>query len=569
MQISSWSLGVHFPVGQQDGVGRWTGSRPTNIGKAGRVTLHSAHLSRNQKAALIRTAVSALLALVLVAYFCRSPEGLWRSKAADIRRLASSDEDEVCDGLLELIESASGGESGASSSPKELSQSASVAEGAGSRKRAHSTDSQDEEVEKAKRPLVEGDLLSMTANMQDKVDSRQNSPPEVSPAQQQAVSSRDLGFSAGFKGSDEANTSSANEEFLTSWEGEDMGGSSLLEEFFADDDPFEQSFLDFVFDPDLTSSSGDDVDKLEDAQGTPGDTRDNAAQQVTSSSSPTSKGQSSAAPGSGADDVQPAVLESQGLQGHQKPSGVSTELSTSSASTKGSQGFVLVQNIPVFKRTHSEAPLFVYSSQPHDAVHDQQTSTDLSPPSTSQLEAPGPSQCQAIVYTPRTNTPKTLASIRQLLVKEQLTADELQSLIDLAAKVVKNVYNMGKFRKGLVPLREVREHVMRRFIIADALWGICEVVGPSMRKEEWWKQVMEKLLLFPSASVTSGHMQTGRFQVVRRFVAALQMYREGRRPAPREVIELKREVFCSPEAPPPFRSREYDIFRDDDTQEEV
>ncbi|CDJ27640.1 uncharacterized protein EMH_0033590 [Eimeria mitis] len=278
MQTTPWTLELHSPVGQHNDAARWPDSFPTSHGKHNDLTLPSAHQSKKRRAFVIRTALSAVLVLVLAAYFCRSPGGHWLSKNAVTRRLASSDEDEACQDLLELIERASGGESGESSSPKELFQSSSPGSGTGSRKRRHSTGNQDE-VEKFKKPLLEEDSQSTVANVQENLDIPRSSSAEASSAQQQTVSTREREFSVGLQRHDEPSTSSGTQGFEGTLHGAESMARPQAVMDPSDDDLLQQWFLDYILDPAFTESPADDTDRLKDTREHTGLSSNSASQQ--------------------------------------------------------------------------------------------------------------------------------------------------------------------------------------------------------------------------------------------------------------------------------------------------
>lgn len=166
------------------------------------------------------------------------------------------------------------------------------------------------------------------------------------------------------------------------------------------------------------------------------------------------------------------------------------------------------------------------------------------------------------MYTHRASFPQTLVSIHKLLNKERLQTEDQQSLIGLAEQLVKSLSYMGNFVKDSLPVSEIYEPMMRRFLTADALWCIGTVVGSPVGREDWWPQIMDKLLSIPNVKISYRQAKTMRYRFVCRLNAALQMYREGQRPAAAEVVELKREIFCSPHLPSRFRSRAYEVFRE-------
>ncbi|CDJ54090.1 hypothetical protein EBH_0020770 [Eimeria brunetti] len=410
---------------------------------------------------------------------------------------------------------------------------------------------------------------------------------EAPSVQLQASSTQKFQLSGGLQRPDEASTPSATQVSETTSRGADsMPGLNLIEEFLADDDPFDQRFLDFIFDPSWNSSPGSSADHLKGAQELAGESRA-TADQLSSSDSPSSEGESSAAQGSANGHAQRPVLVAQDVPGTPKTPEVSTE-GSSSASTQESQRPMAEEGVPKATRTPLQGRSFLYVSAPTTIFYNSQASAGGLPSPAVQITAEDKAlqghpfyrlpraRCtqtltpfnfgRAIMYSGRQNLTSLLTSVRELLIKPDLQPNELQLLISLGEGLVKNVHNMGNFQKGEIPLYKVYKPIARRFLIADALWSICEVVGVAMKKEEWWCHVLDKLMLLPNMQISSRQMRTSRYRYVSRMVAALHTYRDGRRPPPKEVVELKRDIFCSRDTPEMFRSSDYDKFRDDDTQ---
>ncbi|CDJ53632.1 hypothetical protein EBH_0007990 [Eimeria brunetti] len=167
---------------------------------------------------------------------------------------------------------------------------------------------------------------------------------------------------------------------------------------------------------------------------------------------------------------------------------------------------------------------------------------------------------KALCHTPLKTLSVVLGPIRELLIKPQLHHDELQSLMDLGGLLVRNVFTLGKFLKEAYMPYQLTEPLARRFVIADTLWCICEVIGPPMMKAYWWDHVMTRLFDIP-AFEEGVDLNPDHF--VSRLISALKVYVTGGRPGPEQVIELKREIFCSQRSPYLFRSSAFDGWRHD------
>ncbi|CDJ54083.1 hypothetical protein EBH_0020700 [Eimeria brunetti] len=743
MQASPWSPELPFPAENCPGAPRCSDALPANSGESGRVTLRFTRQSRNRRAIIISTASSAILALVLAVYLCLSSIGLRKSDYPITRRLASNDQDEKCQHLIELTGTGDELEDGISSGSTEPLQGADPVERTGPITREERNENLDEDAEQAKKPLLERELHNLTEHLQGPSGPSPGSS-EASSAQRQAASLQETHISGGLQRSHEASTSPVK---TTSDGAEPLAGLDLLEKVFAGDEPVEQWFIDYILHSSLTSSIDESIEPSGDAhqlaegveellqdtgvvgrsssakrrhsagdQGvglqqvkrllleeesqqlteglhSPSDPSLSSPSEVSSAqqqafsheinpsggvqgadeastssltkeveaksdgpvpfflenlfaeqrnsqqrsfgytvSAPVSSLQGSsvknpenadqlaektkahdgyqvAARGSSSHEhVSSAASvsvsgggrlshsETQGVQGSANLPGVSTDLGSSSRPLHGSQPPVAARPIPEVRNTPLQSQSFVNSSAVSIAVYAPQTSAAGEFPSTSQPQAPESLQtsitddeealkrhpfyrlpgadfsgnimpfsyARAARYTTRSHFPEVLASVRELLIKQQLRPNEIQSLILLAEQLVKAVCNMGKFSHNFLAPHRVREPAARRFLIADALWGISEVVGPLMRKDDWWNEVMDRLLLIPPMSITMRKMESDGSDMVIRIIAALRVYQGGRRPPPREVIELKRMIFCSPKSPYMFRSPAFDKFREDD-----
>lgn len=104
------------------------------------------------------------------------------------------------------------------------------------------------------------------------------------------------------------------------------------------------------------------------------------------------------------------------------------------------------------------------------------------------------------------------------------------------------------------------EPIVRRFLVADALLSVCEVVGPAMEKEKWWAED-----LLPTLNVPKGDENPTTLLGIlyRRFFNALELYKQSKRPSPKEVVELKQFVFHFESKGWDFNERRWDAWRID------
>ncbi|CDJ36206.1 LOW QUALITY PROTEIN: uncharacterized protein EMH_0069860 [Eimeria mitis] len=420
--------------------------------------------------------------------------------------------------------------------------------------------SQDAGAKSAKKSLFEGAAQALGGDDHESIDALPRPSSDQSSTQRQTDSFLEYQFSGGPHGPDEASAASVTEKFETAPHGtESAADADLIDAFLTEGDGIDQWFLDFILDPTSTSSAGSGLEDVKSTKELAGEVEAKTGDQVTPSSSSSSEGQSPAAPGSTSADARPVAARA--LKVRVRPLLAVPSHDYSSAAS--SSIYQLLHFTPQHLTSTGplDAPRPLHSQIPADEGALRHHPFYRLPRADCSHNLIPFSFSRATILTPQTRIPEVLTSIQTLLMKPHLGSDEVQSLMMLAEKLVKDVFCMGRFTKGFVRFWSLCESIMRRFIIADALWSICEVVGPSMRMQEWWGPVMDRLLVLPSAKVSFLQTQTDRFLIVRRLIAALHTYRAGRRPSASEVIALKREIFCSGNGPGSFRSPAYDMFR--------
>lgn len=160
---------------------------------------------------------------------------------------------------------------------------------------------------------------------------------------------------------------------------------------------------------------------------------------------------------------------------------------------------------------------------------------------------------------------KRLNTLRQIFAKETLCEDDLKILKGVAYSLLHHAsfWSASDF-EAAVPFRAV-ELAARRFLVADGLWCICALVGTAMNPAQWWDRFIAHAAIPESAAEVPLYRDQPNWRpMVGRFRHAIEQYRQRRRPAAAEVVDLKRAIFCDPGFHYRFRSYVWDPWRKDD-----
>lgn len=133
----------------------------------------------------------------------------------------------------------------------------------------------------------------------------------------------------------------------------------------------------------------------------------------------------------------------------------------------------------------------------------------------------------------------------------------------LAESLISHAAWSERIGKGVIISWRLGDTLGRRFLVADYLWCICEVIGPAMQKQAWWGNLMEKYL---DVSIVASRFQRksgNRALIIKRLIDALLIYRAGERPHACEVVTLKQEILCKANRPERFKSPAWDPWRMD------
>ena len=161
---------------------------------------------------------------------------------------------------------------------------------------------------------------------------------------------------------------------------------------------------------------------------------------------------------------------------------------------------------------------------------------------------------------------RLLKQARSLLAKPIITAKELESLTfiseQLCAYIVYDKFDLSTFR-----IARIAEFLCLRFLLMDVIVSVLQLLG-QQPEGHWWEQVIDKVPhTYPGQDKPLRQLRVKHFfwkMLLQDVSPALQVLKAGRRPSNRDLVKLKRMIFCSKMAPRKFRYGAFDVWRRDD-----
>lgn len=171
---------------------------------------------------------------------------------------------------------------------------------------------------------------------------------------------------------------------------------------------------------------------------------------------------------------------------------------------------------------------------------------------------------RALIYTGiGSGIAEKLHPIRTLLLKQQLSATEMQLLLKYGQRLISYAQKFLTKKIAAAKLSHAIEPLSRRFLVADALWCICSVLGPAMQKEKWWAQLLEKMANGLTARLQM-EVLIAKDPFFCKLLAAMHLYRKGKRPSAKTVVLLKQSIFRPARSTREFKKPRWDPWRRDD-----
>ncbi|KAL8452010.1 hypothetical protein Emed_001551 [Eimeria media] len=141
-----------------------------------------------------------------------------------------------------------------------------------------------------------------------------------------------------------------------------------------------------------------------------------------------------------------------------------------------------------------------------------------------------------------------LATMRGLFAKSELDEKDVEELLQTLEKMINFVHkrispNVGARRYG-----ELVGRLGNYFLILDSVVNACKVLGPAAVVEQWWDEFASCFTTDYEGMETKTLRTTDSTEFNRKAVFKLQeilrILKTGKRPPARDVIEMKRMLFC-------------------------
>ncbi|CDJ59452.1 hypothetical protein EMWEY_00022220 [Eimeria maxima] len=159
-----------------------------------------------------------------------------------------------------------------------------------------------------------------------------------------------------------------------------------------------------------------------------------------------------------------------------------------------------------------------------------------------------------------------LCTMRKLFAKQALNQKDVHALV----KAVEELVNLAWLRSHRGPRGPSPIHIVESlgsyFMVFDSLVCAAEILGEHMQLHLWWEKFAANFdvnPLLPAPGPTRKEVAKFHKYLVKRLVAALEIYKRGERPPLPEVIALKTLLFCSPQGRHQFKNPKWDPWRDD------
>lgn len=171
---------------------------------------------------------------------------------------------------------------------------------------------------------------------------------------------------------------------------------------------------------------------------------------------------------------------------------------------------------------------------------------------------------KTLVYTGiASGIAEKLHPVRVLLLQQQLSLGDMQLLLKHGQRLLSYAQKFLTRKISASKLSHAIEPLSRRFLVADALWCICSVLGPAMQKEKWWTQLLDKMANGLSARLQM-EVLIAKDPFFCKLLAAMHLYRKGKRPSAKTVVLLKQSIFRPARSTREFKKSRWDPWRRDD-----
>ncbi|KAL8430828.1 hypothetical protein ACSSS7_005687 [Eimeria intestinalis] len=159
-----------------------------------------------------------------------------------------------------------------------------------------------------------------------------------------------------------------------------------------------------------------------------------------------------------------------------------------------------------------------------------------------------------------------LNSLRTLLVKKDFSLADVHLLMVHVGCLIQ----LGKHNMPRVPPARTNKTLIQllayRFLLLDAVWQVCDMVGPLMNRHIWWNHFFCQVVgATPSLGTTVRERKSSPLEprVLRWLQEALRKFERGQRPSRLETLRLKRALFCQLYTVRYFKRASWNLWRKD------
>ncbi|CDJ43106.1 hypothetical protein, conserved [Eimeria tenella] len=157
-------------------------------------------------------------------------------------------------------------------------------------------------------------------------------------------------------------------------------------------------------------------------------------------------------------------------------------------------------------------------------------------------------------------------TLHRLFAKSVLNQEDADTLIRTVEALVDATWIQMQYRTMPIRPSLAVAALGQAFLAFDYIVCTVQLLGDAMQLPLWWEKFIgafdiyydhrrgRKRQLRPGLNVKLAH----------RLLNALNIYKTGTRPGIKEVVELKRLLFCFPNSPKPFRASQCNPWREDD-----
>ncbi|KAL8434487.1 hypothetical protein ACSSS7_003133 [Eimeria intestinalis] len=160
-----------------------------------------------------------------------------------------------------------------------------------------------------------------------------------------------------------------------------------------------------------------------------------------------------------------------------------------------------------------------------------------------------------------------LEEARRIFSQEELSVDDVRTLQLTGGQLISYVGRRFTRSLGLNDDATLIPRLGIRVLLAHYLLLVCEVVGPNMKREQWWDPRMELILRPPpgwqppTSQSALFHKGKRRAVLVKMLIDATTILRRGERLPARLIVPIMQRLICSPDTQKSFKGKGWRGFR--------